>query len=189
MFKDKLQKSKAFTLVEILVAVAVFSIVVGIASGLFVSSIRTQRGSLAHQQLLDQTSYIMEYMGRAIRMAKKDMDGACTGGAKLNYAKTDSKIMFKNYEDECQEFFREWDDDSEVYRLKEKKAGDENYLTSPTLNVVSFEIADFGWTQFDSEQPRTTLFLNVEGVGTRPEETPTMKLQTTISQRNPDVEK
>jgi hypothetical protein len=73
--------------------------------------------------------------------------------------------------------------------LKEKKAGDENYLTSPTLNVVSFEIADFGWTQFDSEQPRTTLFLNVEGVGTRPEETPTMKLQTTISQRNPDVEK
>jgi prepilin-type N-terminal cleavage/methylation domain-containing protein len=189
MFKDKLQKLKAFTLVEILVAVAVFSIVAGIASGLFVSSIRTQRASLAHQQLLDQTSYIMEYMGRAIRMAKKDMDGTCTGGVKLNYAKTDSKIMFKNYEDECQEFFREWDDDSEVYRLKEKKAGAENYLTSPNLNVVSFEIADFGWTQIDSEQPRTTLFLKVEGTGTRSEERPTTKIQTTISQRNPDVEK
>jgi prepilin-type N-terminal cleavage/methylation domain-containing protein len=189
MFKDKLQKSKAFTLVEILVAVAVFSIVVGIASGLFVSSIRAQRASLAQQELLDQTSYIMEYMGRAIRMAKKDMDGACTGEAKLNYAKTDSGIMFKNYEDECQEFFREWDDDSEAYRLKEKKAGAENYLTSPTLNVVSFEIADFGWTQLDSEQPRTTLFLEVEGVGTRPEERPATSIQTTISQRNPDVEK
>jgi prepilin-type N-terminal cleavage/methylation domain-containing protein len=182
-------KNKSFTLVEILVAVTIFSVITGIASGLFVSAIRAQRSSLAHQQLLDQTSYVMEYMSRALRMAKKDIDGNCTGGAKLNYAKTDSKIMFKNYEDECQEFLQEWDDSNKVYRLKEKKAGVENYLTSPGLNVVSFKVADMGWTQYDTEQPRVTLFLDIQGAGFKPEEKPRIKIQTAISQRNPDIEK
>ena len=87
--KKKKEVEKGFTLVEMIIAIFIFSIVFGAASGLFVSAIKNQSRTLANQQLLDQTSYTIEYIGRAIRMAKKDIEGSCIS-AKLNYATTTS---------------------------------------------------------------------------------------------------
>ena len=82
-----LNKNKAFTLIEMLVAALIFSIVIGAATGVFVSAIKLQRYNLAHQQLLSQVSYAVEYMDRAIRMAIKD-DGFC-GFASQSYKVSD----------------------------------------------------------------------------------------------------
>lgn len=173
----KKTKIGGFTLVEILVAVAVFSLIMGVASTVFVSAIKTQRRSLASQELLDQTSYAIEYMSRAVRMAKKDFDGSCTGLANLNYRKIDSRIIFENYDGFCQEFFLQ------DGRLKEDRAGTENYLTSPDLNIVSFNIGpDDSWDQDDNLQPRVTVSLDIEGKNQTK-----IKVQTTISQRNLDI--
>jgi len=186
--KDLKSYQRSFTLIELLVAVAVFSLILGAASGIFISAIRTQRKALAFQETLDQTSYVMEYMSRALRMAKKDIDGDCTGAAKLNYSKADSGIKFENYNDECQEFFRVWDAVNEVNRLKEVKAVSEDYLTSPNLNVVSFNIGPSdSWDQNDDDQPRVTIFLRIKGAGEKPEQQPVIKIQTTVSQRNLDI--
>ena len=64
--------NKGFTLVEMLVSFAIFSIVIGISTGVFASMIKSQKYSLDTNQLLNQTSYFVEYMSRAIRMAVKD---------------------------------------------------------------------------------------------------------------------
>jgi len=81
MFKClNIKMNKGFTLVEMLITALVFSIIVGVATGLFISAIRLQRYNLTYQRLLDQTSYVMEYTARAIRMAKKDIGGCVPDG-------------------------------------------------------------------------------------------------------------
>ena len=71
------EKSKGFTLVELIVVMAVFLLVTGTAIGIFISIVRQQKRILSEQELLNQTSYVMEYMSKAMRMARKDETGDC----------------------------------------------------------------------------------------------------------------
>jgi len=176
-----LKSQKSFTLVELLVTVAIFSLIAGAASGVFVQALKAQRKSLATQQLLDQTSYLAEYMSRAIRMAKKDSLGACID-AKLNYKIVDNGIEFLNYQGECQKFYLDYNPPA-TPQLKEEKGGVVSELTSASLKVSNFNVNLLGETQTDNLQPRVTFFLNIEG-----KERSKINLQTTISQRNPDIE-
>ena len=66
-----------FTLIELIVVMAVFLFVIGAALGIFISIIQHQRIILAEQELLNQTSYIEEYMSKALRMATRDISGNC----------------------------------------------------------------------------------------------------------------
>ncbi|MFH1894662.1 MAG: prepilin-type N-terminal cleavage/methylation domain-containing protein [Patescibacteria group bacterium] len=183
-------KISGFTIVEFLAAVAIFSIVTGLAIGIFVMAMRSQRNILAQQQVLDQVSYAKEYISRAIRMARKDLSGSCltTAGAKYNYETNASKdrIRFLSYQNQCQEFFL----DINANQIKERRSTDSSAanfqtalaLTSPGLLVKSFKIEDSGWGQEDNLQPAVTMFLDIEG-----KEGIKIKIQTTISQRNLDV--
>jgi len=199
MTKKTKISNKGFTLIEMLVALFIFSSVFSSISALFVSGIRAQSRTLASQQILREASYVIEYMGRTIRVAQKDdIEGVggigkdcLLGDRGVNYATTtrpggEIGIRFRNYKDQCQEFYRECGDG--VCRLKEEKAGSVSYLTSPNLNVAAFNITGSGWQQppFDLLQPRVTIFLEIKRVG--PEPQPRVRIQTTISQRNPDVQ-
>lgn len=166
-----------------MIAVIIFSLISALVAGLFIFSIRAQQKSLATGTLLDQSSYLLEYMSRAIRMAKKDLGGICIP-AKLNYQKTrgGSGIKFLNYKDQCQEFFLQGG------KIKEVKEGQENFLTSDDLEVTVFNIGPAAsWDQDDNDQPRVTLFLEIKTRAVRPEHQVKIKLQTTISQRNLDI--
>jgi len=118
----------------------------------------------------------MEYISRAIRMAKKDITGICID-PKLNYKIVDNGIEFLNYKGECQKFYLEGN------QLKEERGGVISELTSSRLKVSDFKIDLLGQTQTDDLQPRVTFFLKIEG-----KETSKISLQTTISKRNPDTE-
>jgi hypothetical protein len=198
---SKYKDGGGFTLTELLVAIFIFIIVLGASSAIFVDVIRNQKRALANQDLLNQTSYVLEYMGRAIRMAKKDDIGEvyCLLGDKVNYELTrgGQGIMFRDYKDEyCQEFFRECAGGN--CRLKEQKKEistgtllPANYLTSADLDVLSFNIGpDTSWSQEDIplQQPRVTLFLDIKKLGFPSGEEPEIKIQTTISQRNLNVQ-
>ena len=183
---------KGVTLIEMLVAVTVFAITVGAISGIFISGIRTQRRVLATQELLDQTSYVLEYMGRALRMAKKDLTGNCltTAGTKYNYESDLGRIRFLNYDNKCQEFYLAGN------ILMERKSDDgtptwiiDLPLTSSHLQVNSFKINLSGQAQppTDYLQPRVTIFLEILGRETglgRPK----IQIQTSVSQRDLDVQ-
>lgn len=184
--KVKIQKA-GLTLIELLVAFAVFSIVISVAISIFSMSIKSQRQILARQQLLDQTSYILERVSRAVRMAKKDdifisgHTADCLSGTNDNYEITHAGqgIKLRNYNNDCQEFYLE------NGQLKETKDGFYTglALTSENLTVNSFKITNSaGWTQNDDLQPAVSLFLDISG-----KEGANMKIQTTISQRNLDV--
>ncbi len=178
-------KSKGFTLIELIVVVSIFSFIVFIAADLFVSIVRQQRRILSQQELLNQTSYIVEYIGRALRMAKEDSDGSCLGAVDKNYVLThsDSGIKFINHSDNdtCQEFF--WD--SGDGKIKESKNGSQALpLISDRLQVNHFNIKLSGESSSDDFQPRIVISMEVQVKGSGDQ--PKKQIQTTISQRNLD---
>jgi prepilin-type N-terminal cleavage/methylation domain-containing protein len=171
-----------FTLVELLVVIGIISLTIGTVSSLLLSGISSQSRILAEQEVSDQVSYLLEYMGRALRMAKKDDLGGvnCLSGDKVNYEINPEKnaIKFRNYRDECQRFFLDGN------QIKEERTGIVLPLTSPALKINSLKFDLSGESQADKIQPKITIFLEIEGRGRNP---PKIQIQTTISQRNLDV--
>lgn len=186
-FNNLTMKNNGLTLIEMLVAVTVFATIIGAISGVFISGVRVQRRVLATQEILDQTSYLMEYMGRALRMAKKDLTGNCLTavGAGYNYEITADGIKFIDYHGVCTEFHLD------AEQLKKTTDGTTLELTSDTLQVNSFKVNLSGEYQGDSLssddlQPRATIFLEIENkrIAQSP---PRIQIQTSISQRDLDV--
>jgi len=197
----KFLNDKGFTLIELLVAVSIFVTVIVIISGLFVQAIQGQRRNLAYQELLDQTSYVMEYMSRSIRMAMKDdiaiweFDDTidCLSGNKVNYEYTNQCLIFRNYKNECQFFCLEGT--TLTAAITATGGGpipppSTTHLTSPELEVYSLWGAGTPWVnlsgqgQEDNLQPLVIIGLEIEG-----RENTSIRIQTSISQRNLDVEK
>ncbi|PIW90285.1 MAG: hypothetical protein COZ92_01100 [Candidatus Nealsonbacteria bacterium CG_4_8_14_3_um_filter_40_11] len=185
----KNMKNRGFTLVELLVGMVIFSLVGGIAAGVLLSGLRAQRKTLAYQELLSQTSYLMEYMSRSLRMARKELSApACLSQNGLNYEVAEivpghSGLKFKNYQGICQGFFLQGD------QLKEWKEGyaEPLSLTSADLQVSAFNAHLFGESQGtieepDNDQSKVTIFFDIKG-----KEESKIKIQTTVSQRNLDI--
>lgn len=199
-----------FTLVEVIVAVTVFTIIIGIVMLIFSWVIETQEKTLASQELLFQTSFLMEHMGKSLRMAKKELSHPpdppalpnttqCldTVGRGFNFETNppiNNRIRFINDDNLCQEFFLSG------ARLKKRISTNDNadrfkaplYLTPPYLEVVSFRVNLIGAGQIDTPQPlqpRVTLFLEIRRAGPKPGLLPSVKIQTTLSQRDLDIVK
>jgi len=173
---------KGFTLIEILVAITAFSIVFIAIIGIFVFGIQQQKRVLATQTTLDQISYVLEFMSRALRVAEKDLTGNCIG-KNLNYATTSNGIKFINgLEDKadykCQEFFL----DNKQLKYK-KGSNDPLSLTSDQIEITSLKFNLIGQSNTDKIQPRVTVFLEAKPKNL---DQPKIKIQTTISQRNLD---
>lgn len=168
------------------VSVGVFFTILGMVSGIFLSTLRGQARTLAFQELLDQTGYTIEYMGRSLRMAVRATDNSCISDGFNFETNTDrDSIKFIDYKNDCIEFYL----DSSTNQLKKKKNNDPALdLTSTNLEVISFRIGpDSTWNEASLEQPRVTIFLEAKGVrAVRPEYQPIIKIQTMISQRNPN---
>ncbi len=197
MIYSKLQtlssKNNGFTLIELMIAITMFSVIVGAIISLLVSAIQLQRYNLAYQQLLDQTSYAIEYMGRLIRMAKKDTDGSCiTSGRNYKIQPPPgipgvSALMFEDYQGRCKGFFATQDGQLEDYE-KDRVPGFPSFnvfpLTSGNFEVVSFNPVIFGDVAGDKYQPRVTISMEIKRKGSGFQ--PKIMIQTTISQRNLD---
>ena len=175
--------NKGYTLIEILVSMVIFSLISGAAFGIFSSTIEIQKYSLESQQLLGQTSYTVEYMSRAFRMAKRAENNACIN-KNSNYenpGNNDTTIKFLTYNGECVQFFL----DSTSKQLKMKRNnGVALDLTSDNFEVTNLKFEIKGETSADNLQPKVTLFMEIEGESSGFK--PNMKIQTTLSQRDLD---
>jgi len=174
---------KSFTLIELLVVIAIFSIAIGAISGIFISGLSSQRKILAEQEILNQMNYVIEYMGKAIRMAKKDdvsfagETKNCLSGNNVNYeTPTEREIKFRNHLNQCQRFYLSSN------QIWEDKEGTVLALTSPTIKVNALRFRVSGESQDDTNQPRVTIFMEIESGEKK------LQFQTTISQRDLDVQ-
>jgi prepilin-type N-terminal cleavage/methylation domain-containing protein len=173
---------KGFTLIELLVSMTIFSIVMVSVINLFSAGIETQRKTLALQTLSNSTSYVIEYMSRSIRMAKKDLGGIYID-AGCNFKPSDSEesyIRFLNYDGKQQEFKL----DNEQIKEKKELASEPTALTSDNFKVNKLVFRVSGGCQDDELQPKVTIVIEIQTKETKPQ---ILNLQTTISQRDLDV--
>ena len=169
-------KKTGFTLIEILVAVVMFSLLMSAFTNFFFTAIKSQRKSLADQELVDNISYNLEYMSRSIRMAKKDVDSiGCLTNPDYNYqlTKVNQGIKFLRHDDVCQEFYLENNILYEEKKLPGEPLSIKLPLTPDYLPITSF-IIDIDDFEPGVGQPKVSLFFEIKD----------LKIQTTISQRN-----
>lgn len=158
MQEIKKENQSAFTIIELIVVIAVFLLVVGSAIGIFISIIQSQKRILSEQELINQISYTEEYMSKALRMAKSqenencllDSQGVPLSGFIYLLTRYDINsglykgIKFINQSDTdlsgnptCQEFF--WDADGLL--KEEKNNGSPVALMSSNLKINSIKFA------------------------------------------------
>jgi prepilin-type N-terminal cleavage/methylation domain-containing protein len=151
----KNKNQKGFTLIELIVVMAIFLFVIGTAIGIFISMVQNQKKVLAEQQFLNQISYVEEYMSKALRMAGKDEDGtSCLGTGYAGYSYLLSRPYGGYYEgvkfldqsnNICEEFY--WNDQKQV--LEEIKNNDNANpvdLTSSNMKITSVRFGVDGTT-------------------------------------------
>ncbi len=180
-------QNKGFTLIELLVVIGIFSIVIGMVSVIFILGIRQQKVAFVSQTVLDQTSFALEFMSRALRMARKELSTpTCLSQNGLNYEITlpGSGLKFINSleNSDCQEFFLE----SGQLKYWKKSTGETLPLTSNKLEIAQLKFNLTGSSQSDDLQPAVTIFLEIRGKGDI-ESSQRIKIQATLSQRNLDV--
>lgn len=175
--------SKGFTLIEIVVAVALFSILLGVVTSLLFVALSSQRQSITIQELVSQSSTVAEYMTRAIRQAQKETDQECLPSEGLNYEITHSGsgVKFVNAQNQCQEFFLE------SQRLKEVKGAQTTFLSPDDVQIISLNFFARGESQADALQPRLSFFIDMQGKNDKPGTKTRFQLQSTISQRAYDI--
>jgi prepilin-type N-terminal cleavage/methylation domain-containing protein len=101
-------KNKGFTLVELLIALAVFSMIVIAMSATAVSVIKSQRKGFILQESQETARYILESVGKEIRMSI--IDSADTGGGSVNLLNiTNARGESVDYRFSSQKFQRQID--------------------------------------------------------------------------------
>lgn len=208
----KLFKGKGgFTLIELIVVMVVFLFIIGAAIGIFISVVRNQKQVLSEQELLNQISYVEEYMSKALRVAAADTSGSClplgsnneqyiyllthynTSGQNAGFF---SGVKFINQlNGVCQEFF--WDTDGILKEIKDGAAAVALTPSDLQINYVRFSINgsdgsakdcanpnQCGASNADPVQPRLAILLGVKISGAGGQN---RIIQTTVSQRNLNV--
>ena len=153
-----MNQRRGFTIIELMVAMSLFVIVVGIASGVFIRSLRTQRSLVSLMAANDNASQTLEQMTREMR----------TGAA---FTGNGSRLSFTNAADE-----------QVVYDLVEGKI-ERNGKTLTASNVL-VHYATFivrGAEVGDGISTRVTILLGVSARGKM--ESFITRLQTTVASR------
>ncbi len=174
MSKVKSQKSKVktgFTIIELLVAMTLFLVLMGIVTGGFIRSLRTQRAIVALMEVNDNVSLSLEQMAREIR----------TG---YNFSKvSDSELQFTNAYG-IPVFYRLYQ--GTIERGTEEQPLQKIYkkITADTVMIKNFHIELLGNNPGDGYPPRITISLSATSANPGIQKMNIFtSIQTTISAR------
>ncbi len=157
-----IRKGAGFTLIELIVAAAIFILVITVAVSLLTSALRVQRRAIAVQNVQDNGRYLMDFIAKEIRMSKiRTFDGQTTVLNISHPINGDIKYTFTG---------------TAITRNDEK-------INSDEVEVSGKFLVD-GRTPGDDEQVRVTVVMKVKAVGVKIEEKTDIDLQTTFSQRS-----
>lgn len=165
MRKDKNNKERGLTMIELIVAIGIFSLVIGMTVSIFVLALSSQRRIIALRNVEDNIRFTIEAIAREIKTGK-------------NFSGGGNSVSFTNAKGEAT-----------TYRLNnsiiEKSSdGGVNYSAvtgaEATIDYLNFYL--MGQATGDGLEPRVTITIGVtSSVGNQ---TANLKVQTTISERS-----
>ena len=169
IFFKKIENKKGFTLVELLVSAAIFSILILAATGIFVKIMNVQKKALAIQEVQDNISYTMEMISKEIRMMSE-----------ITTKNTASDtLVFKNSKDPVQNI---------VYSLsggqlmRSVDGGIQYPITSSKVEVTDLTFYINDWNLTTGPQPTVTVNMVME-ISDGAFGKASARLQTTLSGR------
>jgi prepilin-type N-terminal cleavage/methylation domain-containing protein len=176
MIRRVIKSKNGVTLLEMIVAIAIFSVAILSAMGIFNMAMEGQRSALAAQNLQESLRYGLEMMAKEVRVAKKD-SGTCPAADdnKVYTINGPSELNFRNINNKCVKY------SIENNRLKVDRDADFGYLTPDEvkINKLNFYVIDDG---VNLQQSRVTVLIEAEAVGKETHKQK-MNIQTTISSR------
>jgi prepilin-type N-terminal cleavage/methylation domain-containing protein len=191
LIKKITQDKAGATLVELLTALAIFSVVTLAATQIFKIVIEGQRSAIASDNAQSNMRYVLEIISKEIRMAQRS-DNECdeTFGAVSDnrvYNKTTNALgealYFKNINGECTIYYLA-EDENGIQRLKIQRGENSGYLTSDNIWVdnLKFLINDNTIFGVKSTQSSVTINFDLSVIG-KEIHAATTTIQTTISAR------
>ena len=166
--------NKGFTLIEALVAIAIFIGISTTLAQIISLSIQNQVNVVGMQNTLTQASFAIDKIGKELRMAKQDEAGICVDKGK-SYKIEDSSIAFLHLKQKEEE-----EEESVVCKKFELKEGKiKEYIDSDVKGVnITGEAIEIEALKFympdNEENPRVTISIETKDG---------LLLQTTVSQR------
>ena len=162
-------RSKGFTLVELLVAMSLFLVTISIATGTFIQTLRGQRMTVAIISANNNASLTMEQMAREIRT-----------GTGFSIKDGDGDLQFTNARGE--QVVYHWDSVSKILNKSVNGGGSYKPLTADNVRVMRAEFILFNGDPANPFPPRVTVLLGVGAVGL-PFTSSVINLQMTVSGR------
>lgn len=170
--KKEKKLNSGFTLLEILVALALFIVVMTIGLGSVINILEANRKSSSLKSVMTNLNFAVEVMSREIKFGK---DYGCSIGT---CSSGDTRISFTSS-----------DGLSVIYRLNNsriEKSVDNGstyqIITAPDIVVQDLRFYIFGYNTGDGAQPR--VLISVRGYsGSKPSIQTNFVVQTTVSQR------
>jgi len=169
-----MNKHAGFTLIELIIVIALSAGVFVLASGIFVQALKIQRRAFFVQKVQENIGFTLESMAKEIRVSNISTPSS------LNCPISPySSLSIVHPVNGDIEYFLEGTD------LHRRLSG--NGINT-VLNSVGVQITRLGFcvsgnTVNDKAQPRVTILLTVSNGSTNPEYNITIDVQTTVSQR------
>lgn len=170
------------TLMEMVVAISIFTTVVFMSSNIFSTIMSGQRRSIAQQNTQENMRYLFEIISKEIRHAQRS-DGECYGAAQnrnFNTNPANNILYFKNKNDECVSY-------ALVDGVLMIRRGARNAQASPDFLEISgltFEVTDNRIVQGSNPrvQPRVTFKMR-SSMRNQAVDNIVLNMQSTISSR------
>lgn len=175
---DKNQQKKAFSLIEVIISVAIFSVVILASTEIFRLVINGQREAIASQNVQESLKYFFEVTGKEMRMARRST-GACNVPAgEIYFLGTNALgdvLYFTNFYNECVVY--ELISENDVKRFQVTRGDDTGFISPAKIEVdtLRFQVDDVG-------QPLVTMLLSAHSLGDS-RFNAQMDMQTSISSR------
>ena len=163
-----------FTLIELVVAIGLFSLLISIAIGGFIQALRSERQTVALLSANSNVSLILEQMAREIRTAR---NFTTTSGS------PSSDLSFTNANGEAVTYCLN-SATTAIERVVSGACGSGERLTSRNVAVRSLDFITSGITAGDLYPPRITIRIALSSTGEAGVQNSIVNLQTTVSARN-----
>jgi prepilin-type N-terminal cleavage/methylation domain-containing protein len=191
-FCDNLIDKSAFSLLETMIAVAIFAVIVLASSQIFLSVLNVQSTNISDQDMQENIKYFLEIFTREAQSAQRSsaLSAPCLAGGTQYYATqifatssvfsaSSTELYFKNSSGQCVEYHLDTDS-AGINRIKIRRDSADDYITSPNVNIksLSFAVDDVG----TSTQPLVTVNVQVQSA-----DDPNLaayNIQTSISPRS-----